>query len=238
MMPSCVCGQSEFEVASVKPSLPDAKPQIRRDPAGGFIAAGITLKMLIVLAYNIQDFQLLNLSPGLGREKYDVIARSPAGAKKQQTWEMLQALLAERFKLSVHREDRETTVYAMVVSKKGLKIEESRQPPSEADDSVKFGEGHIACIKVPMSDLALALSGVAKHRVIDRTGVSGKFDVTLDWSPGLGASPPREGEAPTPQADGPGLFAALEDQLGLKLVPEKGQVEVVIVDHLERPTAN
>jgi uncharacterized protein (TIGR03435 family) len=237
-MPCAVLGQSEFEVASVKPSLPDAKPQIRRDPAGGFIAAGITLKMLIVLAYNIQDFQLVNLPAGLARERYDVIARSPAGAKKQQTWEMLQALLAERFKLSVHREDREMTVYALVVSRKGLKLEESRQPPSEADDSVKFGEGHISCIKVPMSDLALALSGVAKHRVIDRTGVSGKFDVKLDWSPDLAAGPPQDVEAAKTPADGPSLFTAVEDQLGLKLVPEKGQVEVLIVDHLERPSAN
>jgi len=157
---------------------------------------------------------------------------------------MLQSLLADRFRLTVHKEERQLTVYALVVSRKGFKLEESRQPPSEADDSVKFAPGRITCIKVPMSDLAMALTGPAGHKVIDRTGISGKYDVKLEWTPNLnasapnGAEPPREGDRPAPQADGPGLFAAIEDQLGLRLVPEKGTVEVFIVDHLERPNLN
>lgn len=233
-----------FEVASIKPSLPGSKTQIRRDPAGGFVAAGVSLKTLILLAYNIEEFQLLNVPGGVASERYDVVAKPPVGAKKEQTWVMLQALLSDRFRLTLHREDRQLTIYALVVSKKGLKILESKEPSGEADDSVKFGTGHMRCIKVPTADLALALSSVAGHRVIDRTGVSGKYDVTLDWAPHVNANPPvgagpQSGADQTiPVPDGPSLFAALEDQLGLKLVPEKGPVEVLVVDHLETASPN
>lgn len=233
--------QPAFDVASVKPSLPGAKTQLRRDPAGGITGASVDLKTLIILAFNIQDFQLVDLPSGMASERYDVIAKAPADAKKQETWVMLQALLADRFKLQTHREERQMTTYALTVSKKGFKLQPSTNPPGEADGSVKFGPGHISCIKVPMADLALVLSGVAGHRVIDSTGITGKYDLTLDWAPRVNASlpgSPSDSGQGIQEPEGPSLFAAVEDQLGLKLVPEKGPVEVIVIDHIERPSAN
>jgi uncharacterized protein (TIGR03435 family) len=197
--------------------------------------------MLITLAFNIQDFQLIDLPSGMAAEKYDFIAKAPVDAKKQQTWVMLQALLADRFKLQTHREERQMTTYALTVSKKGFKLQPSTNPPGEADGSVKFGTGHVSCIKVPMADLALVLSGVAGHLVNDRTGIAGKYDLTLDWAPRVDARPPgpsSDGGPGVREPEGPSLFNAVEDQLGLKLVPEKGPVEVIVIDHIERPSAN
>lgn len=225
----CRCQAPEFEVASVRPAQAGAKTQIRRDPAGGFFASSITLKLLITFAYNIQDFQLAGLADGIGAERFDVACKTPAGAKKEQTWVMLQALLADRFKLAAHREERQTTIYAMVVSKNGFKLKESTEAPGEADGSLKFGAGRVTCIKVPTADMALVLAGVTGRRVIDRTGVDGRYDVKLEWAP--------DGERGT-NAEGPSLFTAVEEQLGLKLVAEKGPVEMLVIDHVERPTGN
>jgi uncharacterized protein (TIGR03435 family) len=225
-----------FEVSSVKPSIPGAKTQIRRDPTGAFFAEAISLKQLILMAYNIQDYQLSNLPRVVATDRYDVIAKPPAGTKKEQTWVMLQTLLADRFKLAVHREEKELTVYALVVARNGPKFQETKRPPSEADDSIKFAPGHMICIMVPMADLALGLSSQIGHQVIDRTGIRGSYDLKLDWMPETKANVP--GDPAASQPDGPTLFGALEDQLGLKLVPEKGPVEVVVVDHIEKPSEN
>src|SRR5262245_28373165 len=109
------CAQSPvFDVASVRPANPGIKGMnIRRDPAGGISASNVTLRMLIVLAYNIQDYQLSGAPGWIESERYDVIAKAPADARKNDTWPMLRALLAERFHLAVHRETKEIPLYEL-----------------------------------------------------------------------------------------------------------------------------
>src|SRR5262245_8174614 len=107
-----------FEVASVRPANPETKrTNLRRDPAGGFTASNVSLRTLIVLAYNIQDYQRSGAPGWIASERYDVIAKAPADAKKSDTWPMLRALLAERFDLAVHRETKQAAVYELVVAK-------------------------------------------------------------------------------------------------------------------------
>jgi uncharacterized protein (TIGR03435 family) len=216
-----------FEVASVRPAGPAVKrTDIRRDPAGGISAMNVSLRTLIVLAYNIQDFQISGAPGWIGSERYNVVARAPAGARKSETWAMLRALLEERFHLVVHRETKETAVYELTVAKSGLKIQEARRAPGETDDWCRQGSGHLQCYLLPVGDLALTLAGILKRPVVDRTGIVAKFDLTLDWSPD---------NAP---GDGPSIFTAIQEQLGMRLESAKGPLEMVVVDRVEKAEGN
>jgi uncharacterized protein (TIGR03435 family) len=215
-----------FEVASVRPSQSTAKnPSVRRDPGGGITAANITLKAVIALAYNVQDFQVSGAPAWTATERYDIIAKAPSTAQKSDTWRMLQALLAERFQLIVRRETKDVPIYELVAAKDGPKFHESQRPPSEADGGFRMAKGQLKIYRASMRDLALLLSGAVGRQVVDRTGIQGKFDLELEWGS-------------EPSSDRPTIFTALPDQLGLKLEAAKGPVEIVTVERVERPTAN
>ena len=196
----------------------------------------MSLKTLILLAYKIEESQLLDAPGGIASERYDVVAKSPADAKppdakKEDTWVMLQTPLSERFKLAFHREDRQLTTYALVVSKNGLKLRESQEGPGEADDRVKFGAGLMTGVKGIDGEPGSSTFQPAGHRVVDRTGIGGKYNLKLNWTPSLNADLAGDAGAPSERARAiPEPDAALEDQLGLKLVPEKGPVQVLVVD--------
>jgi uncharacterized protein (TIGR03435 family) len=224
-----------FEVASVRRSQAGAtRPSVRRDPAGGITALNVSLRWLITMAYNIQDFQLSGAPAWIASEHYDVIAKAPERANRADTWRMLQALLAERFRLAVRRETRELPVYELVVAKDGPKFHEAERAPTETDGSFRVVNGHLKILLAPMSDVALILAGIVGRPVVDRTGIAGKFDLELDWAPN---SRKNEG-GPDPVFDRPTIFAALPEQLGLKLEAAKGPVDVLVVDHVERAFAN
>src|SRR5215472_6338090 len=113
-----------FEVASVKTSASDTgRPDIKRDPGGGITLSNATLELLVVMAYNIQSFQIAGGPSWLRSRRFDVVAKAPEGAPKNQTWVMLQTLLADRFQLTVHREARELPILELTVAKGGPKIQ-------------------------------------------------------------------------------------------------------------------
>ncbi len=141
---------------------------------------------------------------------------------------MLRALLADRFKLRVHTETREEPVYNLVIAKNGFKLKEA--PEAEEAGGSSWGNGRIQVHKGSIDRLAFMLSDdLAGRAVIDKTGLAGKYDIDLKWTP--------DDQQGTPDA-GPTLFTALEEQLGLKLVPAKGPVDVFMIDHVERPSEN
>jgi uncharacterized protein (TIGR03435 family) len=214
-----------FEVASVKPSTEAAgKISVARDPGGGFTARNIQLENLILLSYHIQRYQLKG-EPGWARsERFDVTAKAPAGISPDQTWAMMQALLAERFRLVVHRETVEMPVYLLVPAKDGLKIRPADRPRSEPDGFFVSGRGRIRLRMAALDQLAFALADVLERPVRDRSGTTDNFDLELKWTP----------ESP----EGTNLLAALAEQIGLKLEATRAPVEVVIVDHAERPSEN
>jgi uncharacterized protein (TIGR03435 family) len=160
----------------------------------------------------------------------------------------LLSLLTDRFKLKVHRITKELPVYELVVAKNDPKL----QPTKEAHDSRNRGmhirDGRMTATALSMESLAANLSGQTSRVVIDKTGLTGHYDFTLNWTPDQRRSDPlASGESsPGPRgnsvddggANGPSIFTALQEQLGLKLVPQKGPVEILVIDHIEKPSPN
>jgi len=220
-----------FEVASVKPSQPGFRSGASLD-AAHFTGTGLTLRSLIFSAYRIPPWRLTGGPGWLDTEQWDVAATMPPGmpTKREELTpiadRMLQALLADRFKLTVHREMRDQQTYELVVAKSGLKFKQA----STEKFSGKPGRGHLELHKVSMAALVSNLyfpppydpQSRVDRPVIDKTELKGLYDVTLDWDP----------EA------GPSIFTALEEQVGLKLEPHKSPIEFLVIDHVEKPAEN
>jgi len=219
-----------FEVASVKPSQPDRPGSASLD-AAHFICTGMTLRSLIWSVYRMPPWRVSGGPSWLDTEGWDVSATLPPGmpANRAELMPkadlMVQTLLADRFKLSVHREIKDQPVYELVVAKGGSKL----RPASDEKFIPKVGRGRLELRHVSMAMFVSYLyyppphqqPGMADRPVLDKTGLDGFFDITLDWA-----------EA------GPSLFTALEEQLGLKLEPRKTPIEFLVIDNVEKPAAN
>jgi len=236
-----------FEVASIKPSEPGGHGvQIQIAPGGRLVAKNVNVKFLIQQAYGVRDFQITGGPGWIGSERYDIVAK-PEGegdVTPDQLKPMIQALLAERFKLTLHRETKELPVYALVVAKNGPKLQEVEGGPTKTKGAqMRMGRGLLNAQAVSMTMLATSLSNQLGRSVIDKTGLTGNYDVKLEWTPDEGQSfGPKEGgpegAPPPPSASGPSIFTAVQEQLGLKLEPQKGPVEILIIDRIEKATEN
>jgi uncharacterized protein (TIGR03435 family) len=249
-----------FEVATVKPL--DAKnphPPSVNISGDRFSATGMSLKELIKIAYDLNygaDQQVSGGPAWTGSARFDIEAtEDPALGEKlqklssdergKQLREMLRGLLADRFKLQVHRESSELSVYELVTAKNGSKLMPSvaQSSSTNADGSAKprswirfAGKGLLEGNDADAATLVTALSmqpEIGGRLVVDKTGLTGKYDFTLKWTPDMGLG------ADSPSADaGPTLFTALQDELGLRLQPTKAPVDVIVIDHVDLPTAN
>ena len=229
-----------FEVVSVKLSKPICDGMMVSSPPGRFSAHCTTLMGLLFNAYPTvkPSIPIPGLPGWANSERFDVDAKAddetaaamqnlPRTEQWEQTQTMLQQALADRFKLRAHNEAREGPIYEIVAAKGGIKLKEA--PASEHSRGNSWGHDHIQVRTGPISGLVFALSDVLSRNVVDKTGLSGNYDIDLKWTP--------DEQQGTPEA-GPTLFTALEEQLGLKLVPAKGPVDTFVVDHVERPTEN
>jgi uncharacterized protein (TIGR03435 family) len=214
-----------FEVASIKPSVSGAHGATLYNPTRErFAADSITAKGLIAYAYDVQEFQISGGPSWLGSEEYNVVAKPDGDVSGGRTPAMVRNLLAERFNLTLHRESREMPTLALVTAKGGSKLAPSL---ATAGPEVRGGKGRLVARNVTMEMLAAQLAGrVVVRPVVDRTGLAGKFDINLEWTPDESVD------------SGPSIFAALEEQLGLKLETRKGPVDVLAIDHIDRPSAN
>jgi len=259
-----------YEVASIKPNKSgDNMVRMMLKP-DGFTATGGTLQMLIQTAYEVQDFQIAGAPGWLNSERYDVEAKmdaSTAGdvgklAREQGLLErqlMIQALLADRFKLTLHRETKELPVYALVIAKNGPRLHEGKPgdtypngfngPDGKLGAGMMFMSGRggpVTAQGVPLANLVRLLSRQLGRTVLDETGLMGNYDFTLQWTPDESQGPmfkgaeggPAPASAPPPDSSGPSIFTALQEQLGLKLESRKGPVEILVIDHAEKPSAN
>jgi uncharacterized protein (TIGR03435 family) len=162
-------------------------------------------------------------NPSIDQQMHNLA--SDAGRKQKE--EMVQALLADRFHLVVHTETRELPIYTLVVAKGGPRLGAIQENGS----SVNTRNGRIEVqMRNSVAVLADELSKVAGRDVVDKTAITGRYDLKLQWTPDDGAAPAA--------GSGPSLYTALEEQLGLKLEPAKGPVQVLVVDHVEMPSAN
>ena len=176
---------------------------------------------------------------------------------QEQMAQRLQALFADRFHLVVHKETKEQQVYALVVGKGGSKLQAAqgsasqrqnsseRQGPSGPQGMMRMGRGSVEGHGVPIEFLIRAISGQLGRPVIDRTGLSGNFDIKLQWTPDPGQAPKTFGDAPPPGVEpppsdpnGPSIFTALQEQLGLRLESQKGPVDLIVIDRVEKPSEN
>jgi uncharacterized protein (TIGR03435 family) len=218
----------QFEAASIKPHLASDGP-VRVSMAGehGSIRyVNVTVRACVRKAYGLRVFPPPQPGDPLSTERFDIIAKASGDASEEHTRLMLQTLLEERFKLVVHRETKELPVFALVVGKKGPKFRQVKDDGSGAE--IAGGDGHqIKAHHISMKLLAGALQGYVGDPVLDETGLTGIYDLNLDFTVDENIS-----------AEGPRIFEAVQDQLGLKLEARKGPVEVIVIDHIEKPSAN
>jgi uncharacterized protein (TIGR03435 family) len=232
----------------------------------GITATNVGLPLLLQLAYGVRSDQILGSPNWIASENYDIQAKVDDSVTEElkklnpeqlrsARQQMLQSLLADRFKLKVHRETKELPVYSLVIAKNGIKLRESK--PDETDANGRTGmyisgsSGAVRGQLVSMPTLAQFLYRQLNQTVLDKTGLTGKYDFTLKWTPDqnqlqsqqglqeiLGGAPNGHPGIPASDPIGPDLFTAIQQQLGLKLESGKGPVEVIVIDHVERPSGN
>jgi uncharacterized protein (TIGR03435 family) len=223
-----------FETASLKPADPS---QSRMDflvlPGGRLRVMNQTLVEMVRQSYQLKGYQRVNGGPGWkDSERFDVEAKAPGNVSRDEVMAMLRTLLAERFQLQVRRGSHEGNVYDLVVAKGGPKLKAStaeaaylrlyrNTPPELPGVSYTIGGQ-----KVTIARLVDFLMGTVQRPVVDRTGISGEFDFKIDYAV--------EGHS----EQGPSIFTALQEQLGLKLQAAKGMIESLTMERAERPTAN
>jgi uncharacterized protein (TIGR03435 family) len=252
-----------FEVASVKPNNSgDGRVIMMPQPGGRLSLTNVPLRLMIRNAYRVQDFQIVGGPDWLGTARFDVVAKADGDPSMDDMQLMLRELLADRFKLAVHNASREMPIYALVPAKSDgktsapLKKSEvdcqsgrGNAPPRPAAPGqwppcgFMVGFGNIKARGVTMAALASTLSGFVGRIVIDRTGFTTGFDVELTWTPDqLPQRAAGPGDQPlvvngaTIDPNGPSIFTALQEQLGLKLESTKGSVDVLVIDRAEKPS--
>jgi uncharacterized protein (TIGR03435 family) len=230
-----------FEVAAIKPSQPGA-PGFGIQVRGRQLSTlNTTVSGIVTFAYGLHPKQIVGGPPWLEQDKYDVLAEPDGeGQPNDRQWRtMLQKLLADRFQLTFHRDKKELAAYVIVVERTGAKLAKSAGDPNGLPGLGFRALGNLTARNATMTDFAGLLQGFVLDRpVVDQTGLSGRFDFTLLWTPDqsqFGGRAPAVAEDPNAP---PGLFTAIQEQLGLKLESTKAIVDVVVIDHLERPTAN
>lgn len=208
-----------------------------------------TLQMLIRHAYQVETDQIDGGPSWLYSEKYDVQARvdksavenlqrlAPEQADLEQR-QMMQAFLADHFKLAVHRDTRAVPVYDLVLAENGPKLQQSLPGDADAQGRViQVGNGHITGREVPIATLASLLSEQLGHTVVDKTGLTNHYDVTLEW-PASGDGQQGTEDSSSIESSKAAIFAAVAEQLGLKLEPHEVPMEILVIDHVERPAQN
>jgi len=259
-----------FEVTSIKPNHTANPREFIQFPAGRLTATAVTTKTLIQFAYNLQDFQISAGPNWVGANRYDVDAKEDESTARalqnstpfqraDQIRLLLQALLADRFALKLTHQYKEVPTYALVVAKDGPKLSQTTLMEPEGSSAAQgqspkgprigiTGRGQINGTGVPVNLLAELLSRQLGRRVVDKTGLSGNYDFTLQWTPDETqpqAPSASEGDAarlssssPAPASADASLFTALQEQLGLRLESQRGSVDVVVIDHIEEPSPN
>jgi uncharacterized protein (TIGR03435 family) len=261
-----------FEVASVKRN-DGSQPMVRigLQPGGRFTTVNVPLRMLITFAYRLQNYQLVGGPDWIDSERFDITAKAehdvpPAPMGQTGPMQiMVRNLLADRFKLVAHEEEREMPIYALVHARDDkrpgpslkpstvdclalMKAGRGGPPPAAGGAAapicgVRTGRGRIQAGSFPIGQLPSILAPLVQRFVVDRTGLTGNFEFELTYTPdqaGAGAASaagtPFGADTPAPDPGGASIFTALQEQLGLKLESERGPVKVLVIDSVERPT--
>ena len=259
-----------FDVVSIRPFRTPSGMTVCTFMPGRLACNNAKVRWVILRAYYVLDIQLSGGPSWISSDRYDIDAKEsdelsaeleklPRNQRREKQALLLQSMLADRFHLKVHRETKQLPVYALVVAKNGPKLKatniQSADPGETGPDGRSLAESctirgtsgggnlYQGCtVAVLTSYLPLSLG----RFVLDRTGLKGRYDFTLDYSDQnsaeVSSGPAGSGTASNgplpPDESGPSIFAAVQEQLGLKLEPTKGPVDMIIIDHIERPTEN
>jgi uncharacterized protein (TIGR03435 family) len=233
-----------FEVATVKPSSPDRQGRNINVRGRQFTTGNTSLSGLIAFALGIHPKQITNAPSWVESEKWDITAQPDGeGQPNEKQWKgMLMKLLAERFNLKYHSDKKEMAVYAITVAKNGPKLTKSTGDPNGLPGLGFRGLGNLVTRNAAIRDLASLMQGIILDRpVIDQTGLPGRFDFTLTWQPDefqFGGRPPQAPPLPKEVTERPDLFTAMQEQLGLKMESTKAPADVIVIDTVEKPSAN
>jgi bla regulator protein blaR1 len=256
VLTSPMCAQNSpqtFDVATIRPSRPGAAGSTYSFTADhGVKVTNGTLKGLIEMAYDVRDFQILSGPGWTNSESYDIVAKTLAPESDsasgttansvQQTRLLLQALLTERFQLKIHRESRDLPEYLLVVAKSGQKMKANSTSPASSIAGINAACGQMTGTNTTMANLAYKLSRALDRPVVDRTQLSANYDFALNWTPDTGpcaaSIPSSSAPTSTNSVDGPSIFTAIQEQLGLTLESVRGPVDTLVIDHVERPSPN
>lgn len=234
MSPMAADAHPSFEVATIKPADPKE--------TGNFIVGGHrvviesqTVNDLIAFAYAVHRKQIVGEPAWLETERFDIDGQAdlPGVANLHQVQEMLQKLLEDRLNLQLHRDKRDLSIYAIKVAKGGPKLTHSIESASSLPTQSGHGHGSQQQRKFTnntMSDFALGMQTYMDRPVVDETGLPGRYDFILKWTPdNVSTNEPNAA---------PGIFTAVQEELGLKLEATKGPADVLVIDHIEMPSAN
>ena len=221
-----------FDVATIKPSDPMRKDG-GLDVQGQHVKIGnIDMTTLISVAYSVHPKQIVDAPEWFGTAHWDIegvanTEREPTIAQVQQ---MLQKLLADRFGLKIHRDQRQIPVYALTIAKGGPKLTKSASDPSALPSWKGNGGGDMRFRNTSMTAFLLDMQNKFDRPLVDQTGLDGKYDFSLRWTPD---------ETPSANADAPpGMFTAIQEQLGLKMLPVKAPANVLVVESVTKPSGN
>ncbi len=242
--PMAADADPSFEVATIKPTKPDQPGKYFSVRDNRFSTYNTTLADMLSFAYGIHAKQIVGAPAWVQTDKFDIAAQPDIeGSPSDKQWKgMMIKLIADRFGLTFHHDKKELSVYAVTVAKGGSKL-----TPSQGNDSGLPGNffrnlGQMTNSNSTVEDFARTMQAAVLDRpVIDQTGIPGRFDFTLTWTPdesqfgGMGIKVP----PPSEKADAPpGLFTAMPEQLGLKLDATKAAVDVFVIDHVQKPSEN
>jgi uncharacterized protein (TIGR03435 family) len=234
-LPGAQTSAPAFEVATIKPTGPstDGHTHINYPPGDRFSTSNITVLALMQWAYGMPEKQILDGPSWLGSTRFDISATTDTDRIKGLTGEqdrdlkrrMVQALFADRFQLKLHQETRSLPAYDLVLAKGGSKL----QPSKSNGKTIGTGRTHFNGEGLTMTSIAEELSKIAGRVVVDKTNLANRYDFKLEWA---------ADDAPAGDNSAPSLFTAIQEQLGLKLEPAKEPVPVLVIDHIDLPTAN
>jgi uncharacterized protein (TIGR03435 family) len=223
-----------FEVATIKPSKPGAGMNLALNPVNGqFSPSGVSLSFLITMAYGIHAGQVIGAPSWIETAKFDIVAKPDiAGVPDdKQLRMMIQKLLADRFGLAFHHDKKELAVYVLRVGKDGPKL---KKPPEGFIGMMGGPPGQLGARSATIAEFADYMQRAVLDRpVLDQTGISGKWDLSLSWRPDeFQVGRPTNGDT------GPDIYTAIQQQLGLRLVSTKAPADVIVIDHIEKPSEN
>jgi uncharacterized protein (TIGR03435 family) len=245
--PMAADANPSFEVATIKPSTPNRPGKGFGFRSGQFMTINTNLNDLIAFAYGLHTKQIVDAPAWFGTDLYDIQGKPDAEGRPspKQTRMMMQKLLTERFKLTFHHDKRELSVYVITVASGGPKMTKSTSAPNAPPAFAFRSLGDLLVRNLTIADFASWMqAGVMDRPVVDQTGLTDKYDFQLKWTPddsqfaqfrGVGETvPPPTDDAKAP----PSLYTAVQEQLGLKMGPAKIPDDVIVIDHVEKPSEN